>query len=151
MKYLKLALFSFICAIIFVLTAEILHVSPIYYLVLLSILSCITFLLIWLCTVLFHRFKHSLNVILIIIFLVISCVAFLFQPEVVHIETIADLTHINYISLIGIISALACCLSVLVLIAQLIFGRKSTDFPIIEDSSVITENFSERTSANNHQ
>lgn len=133
MKYLKLALFSFICAIVFVLAAEILHVEPLYFLVVLAILACVAFLVVWLCTVIFHRFQHSLNVILIIIFLAISVVAFIFQPEAVHIATIADIARINYLSLIGIISALACCVSILALIARLIFSRKPVEMPVVED------------------
>lgn len=127
MRYLKFALFSFICSIVFALAAEILNVAPIFILTVLCILACVGSLLIWLCTTIFHRFKYSLNVILIIIFLTLAVVAYFFQPESIHVENLGDFANLNYIALIGIASALACCISILTLIGQLIFGRRSKE------------------------
>ena len=125
MKYLKVALFSFICSIVLALTAEIIHVEPLLIPAVLCILTCVGCLLAYFCTRIFHRFRHSLTVILIIIFLVLSVTAFILAPDTsVRVETVSELSNLSYLALIGVASALACCISFLVLVGQLIFGRR---------------------------
>lgn len=124
MKYLKVSLFAFICAIVFALTAGILNVLPVFWLSILSALVCLVFFIAWVCASIFHRFKHSLNVIMIIIFGTLATVAYVFQPQAIQIEYLSDFANVHYISIIFVVSALACCVSILVLIAQLIFARR---------------------------
>lgn len=128
MKYLKVALFSFICAIVLALTSEIIHVEPLMIPAVLSILVCVGCLLMFFCTKIFHRFRHSLTVILIVVFLVLAVVAYILAPDAsIYVREIPDLASLSYLALIAVASALACCVSVLVLIGQLIFGRREPE------------------------
>ena len=126
MKFLKTALFAFICAIMFAIVQVITNVAPIAILTVLSALICIAALVAWLCSKIFNRFKHSLNIVLIIIFFVLSVVCYLFQPDAVQVESFGDFAGISIISLAWIASTLACSISILTLIGRVILEKKET-------------------------
>ena len=65
--------------------------------------------------------------ILIIIFGVAALVSGLLQPEMYLIENIGDIFSASYITLAWIASVCGCCVSILVLIARIIFGRGGRD------------------------
>ena len=146
MKSLKLALFSFICAIVFTIAAAITSVTPIAILALVAALVCIGSLVAWVCAKILKCFKHSLNIVLIIIFFVLALVCRLFQGGPTPVETLADFTTLSYISIAWIASAFACCVSILVLIGRLIFQKKDTP----TDGEVISENKPEEYTPYNH-
>lgn len=147
MTSLKLALFSFICAIVFAIAATITGVFPITILALVSVFICIGALLTWLCAKILKRFKHSLNIVLIIVFFVLAVICYLFQDAPVSVETLADFTSLSYISIAWIAAAFACCSSILVLIGRLIFEKKER--PI--ESPVDAVNSSEEYTPYNQQ
>ena len=127
MKYFKVSLFAFICAIIFALTAYALNVMPIFMLSILALMVCIVTLLIWLCISNFHRFRYSLTIISIIIFFTVAVISYILCPQTPYVEALTDILNLPYISLVFIVTSLACCISILTLIAQLIFGRNGTN------------------------
>ena len=126
MSYLKAALFSFICTIIFTITQVITGFLPISILTLVSALACVAFLVVWVSSLIFKRFRHSLNIVLIVIFFVLAVITYLFQGETVEIGSFAELSNVGMMSIAWIASALACCISILVLIGRLIFEKKDT-------------------------
>ena len=138
MIYLKAALFTFICAIVFAITQVITGFMPISILAIISALTCVFCLLIWVSSLIFKRFQHSLNIVLIVVFFVLAVVSYIFQGEPIEILSFAELSNVSILSITWISSALACCISVLVLIGRLIFEKKEqTENPevnIIDDS-----------------
>ena len=120
---LKLSLFSFICSIIFTLFAELSGIVPLVILSFLSGYVCAASLIAWVCLKIFHKFKYSVNIILIIIFSAISMATYLLTPDTIIIENLNDIFNSNYITRAWIASVIACCISILVLIARIIFSR----------------------------
>lgn len=139
MKFLKIALFAFICAIAFIIAQCITGVAPIAILSGISAIVCVASLLTWVCTKIFRRFKHSLNIILVIVFLVLAIICYLFQDGPVNIESFEDFSSVSYISIAWIASTLACCISVLTLIGRLIFEKRDDrigpEAPIQDDAN----------------
>ena len=126
--FLKLALFSFISTIVFVFFSELTDIQPLYIGALISITICVIALTLWICIKIFHRFKHSINVILIIIFTTTSISTYFLIPKPLSIQNIEDIINANYISQAWIASVCACCISILTLIAQIIFAKSEKTY-----------------------
>lgn len=124
MKNIKIALFAFICSIGFSVAQSITGVQPIAFLTGASSLVCIMSLVAWLCRRVLDKFKHSFNIIAIIIFAVLAVFCSVFSEEKIYIQSLHDFANMNYMTIAWIISVMGCCVSVLILIGQLIFGKK---------------------------
>lgn len=121
MKLLKTALFTFICSIVILVTIGITNLGILYIPFALSLLICFGALVAWICTKIFNKFKHSLNVIMIFIFLILSIVSSFLKDEFVVLDTWNDILNISVGSAVWILSVLSCVVSILILIARIIF------------------------------
>lgn len=124
---LKVALFSFVCAIVLVIFSEASGIGFLLLPALISAVVSIGSLTVWICARILHRFRYSVNVIMIIVFGVAAIVSGLLRPEVYQIESVGDIFYTDSITLAWIASVCGCCASILVLIARTIFGRGGRD------------------------
>ena len=133
---LKVTLFSFICAITFVIFAYISGIEPLLWLAAISIAVSIISFTAWMCAKIFHRFRYSVNVILIIVFSVAALVSYILMPETIYIQTLEDIWGISYIGLAWLASICGCCVSILALIARVIFSKtpKQNSNTVLEEA-----------------
>ena len=75
----------------------------------------------------FHKFRYSLNVILIFIFFVLTVVTAIFGGATSQLDTYEDIANLGFLSLAWVLSVFALVISILVLIGRVIFGSKEID------------------------
>lgn len=136
---LKICLFSFICCLLFSVSAFLIHVEPVLIFADIAILVCVVSFIAYLCCLVFNKFKHSVNVIVIIVFASIAVIGRLLDTNEVYIESIQGLLKASYITQVWICAALATLISIMVLIGRMIFGRSGSEKTASEENSTIVE------------
>lgn len=125
MTYFKTAMFSFVCAIIFALLANIIHVKPILILSSLSIVVSFMSVVFWICSLMLDKFKYSKNVIVTLIFGFFAFSLYAVNPQLLSVQTFSGFGQLDIISLLFVICSLISCISLIVLIGRIIFGGES--------------------------
>lgn len=127
MKLLKLTLFTFICSIVLFIAVYFTDLMVFGILALFAGLISFAALVAWICTKMFHKFRYSLNVILIFIFFVLTVVTAIFGGATSQLDTYEDIANLGFLSLAWVLSVFALVISILVLIGRVIFGSKEID------------------------
>lgn len=131
---LKLALFSFLCSIICTVGLVITNISFIALAILFFVVLSVGALVAWVCTLIFHKFRYSLNVIVIIVTFVSSVILGLITTQTTPLSAINDYENMSLFSIMFVISSLGCLISIIVLLGRYIFSKdkssKSTATPV---------------------
>lgn len=96
MRFLKVSLFSFVCAILFCIMRNITQVEPILVLAVLS--GCVSAgsMVLWVCQKMVYSFKYSINIVMIIIFATLSIFCSIMNPEEFYIRNLAEIENLGY-------------------------------------------------------
>lgn len=145
---LKIALFSFICGLLSALAAYITQIELVFVFPLIAAVVCIVSLLAYVCSLIFGKFNHSVNVIVIIIFSSVALIGAYIDPVVISADVFRDFSNMSYITLIWTCSTLAAFVSLMVLIGKLIFKKEvhtsdEQEAMYAEDNMVFTSNNTE--------
>lgn len=129
MRFLKVSLFSFVCAILFCIMRKITQVEPILVLAILSACVSAGSLVLWICQKMLYSFKYSINIVIIIIFATLSIFCGIVNPEKFYIENLTEIENLGYMSIAFLSSVSATFLSIIILVGRIIakMGTTSTD------------------------
>lgn len=120
MGFLKVSLFSFICAILFCIMENITQVEPVLVLAVLS--GCISAgsLVLWVCRLMLNSFKYSINIVFIVVFATLSIFCSILNPEEFYIKNLGEIENLGYMSIAFIASVTATFLSIIILVGRII-------------------------------
>ena len=88
---------------------------------------CFFSIVLWICTLILGRIRHGLNVVCIFIFLCTSVVLGAITNETIGLYNINNYADLNVPAIAFIASAVACLISVVILVARLVFGKNNVD------------------------
>ena len=125
---LKIALFSFICAIVFVVGWELTSIEILGIPVILSAAVCIISLIVWVCMKIFHHLRYSLNVIVIFVFLCAAVILGIITERTIGLANINNYKDMTITTIAFMAATFGCLVSILVLIGRRMFFDKKNDY-----------------------